>query len=313
VSFNGVSARIISQAPASVVAEVPVGATDGRITITSPRGSKTTRDPFTVKGVRVTPTRVTVPSGRTVQFNAEVSGLVDKAAQWSVNTFTGGNNAVGTITQDGLYLPPNVPNGPAQQFVVRATSASEPALLGESQVTVINPGSGYELFSPLVSVRYGAKDPIAPALIFGAPVSVRIGVPPNVISAPTFGSPVSVRIGLPSNVASAQSYTAVSVTTGPVISALSPGTISRGATATLAINGTRLTGANAIKFINSDGSFETKITASNIITDAGGTSITATVTVNASITPGRRVVWVITPAGRTLLNDTGLNIVEVVP
>src|SRR5256714_3892112 len=46
VSFNGASARVVDVTPSTVVAEVPQGATTGLVTITTPRGSVTTTEPF---------------------------------------------------------------------------------------------------------------------------------------------------------------------------------------------------------------------------------------------------------------------------
>ncbi len=126
VAFNGINAQIISQTATSVVAAVPVGATTGPISVTTSRGSRTTANPFTVKGVRVTPATATVISERTFQFTVTVSGLVDPGVTWSVNSFVGGNTSVGTITPEGLYTAPSIPNGPDAQFVVRATSIIEP-------------------------------------------------------------------------------------------------------------------------------------------------------------------------------------------
>jgi|GEM_PF-4725256 len=49
VLFNGATATVVSNSPASVVAEVPQNATTGLVTITTPRGSVTTLTPFSVK------------------------------------------------------------------------------------------------------------------------------------------------------------------------------------------------------------------------------------------------------------------------
>ncbi len=56
VSFNGASATIISVTSSSVVATVPPAATTGLVTITTQTGSVSTVTPFTVAGLRITPT-----------------------------------------------------------------------------------------------------------------------------------------------------------------------------------------------------------------------------------------------------------------
>nr|MDQ3013561.1 IPT/TIG domain-containing protein [Acidobacteriota bacterium] len=103
VAFNGANAVIISQTATSVVADVPNSATTGPISITSPRGTRTTTEPFTLKGVGVLPNATTVASGHTWQFVVVVSGLFDNAVTWAVNGVAGGNATVGTITANGLY------------------------------------------------------------------------------------------------------------------------------------------------------------------------------------------------------------------
>jgi hypothetical protein len=98
-----------------------------------------------------------------------------------------------------------------------------------------------------------------------------------------------------------------------VLSSLSPGTIAKGATVTMTINGANLAGANNIRFINSNGQVEANISASNIVVNGGGTSLTATVAVNANTTNGRRIVLITTTNGSTLLSDVGSNIIEIFP
>jgi len=349
VSFNGSTGRIVSQGPTSVVAEVPSVATTGPISVTSPRGTRTTTDSFIVSGVRVDPVAITLPSGASDTFTATVSGLPDSSVKWSVNGVEGGTSTVGFITAGGFYTAPDVTStGPALTFTVRATSVVDSSLFGEAMVTVPSKGNGFQFLSTAISVRYGATPTLGPTFTQGAavsvrygpppgdapayvsgpvsvrygpppsdapayiagPVSVRYGPPPN--TAPAYVSgPVSVIYGPPPNTAAAQTTTRVSATKGPVITSLSPAMVSRGATITLTVSGTNLSGATQIRFINLDGTLETNITASNINVNAGGTSLTATVTVNANTTLGRRIVYITAAAGQTLLADDGINIITV--
>jgi YD repeat-containing protein len=296
VSFNGTTAQLISQTPTSVVANVPVGATTGPISVTSPRGTGTTASPFTVKGVGVMPGTAVVASGRTLQFTANAAGLIDPSVTWSVNGVAGGNSSVGTITTNGLYTAPNVPNPPDGQFVVRATSTFEPNLFGSAQVTVPSGGGGYDVIYTGVSVRYGTPTP-----------------PSNVPTVAT--NAVSVRYGalVPPTEVPSQVNAPVSVTQGPVITGVSPASIAKGASVTVTLSGANLSGANLIRFANEDGTLESNISASNVSVNADGTSLTATVSVNASTTTGNRIVLVTATAGVSLRVNTGTNMLQIVP
>ncbi len=76
----------------------------------------------------------------------------------------------------------------------------------------------------------------------------------------------------------------------PQITSLSPSLLTQGASATLIIQGSYLSGATSIGFNPSDG-----ITASNI--QSSLTQVTATVTASSTASPGARQVSVTTPAG----------------
>ncbi len=317
VSFNGTTAQIISQTPTSVVANVPVGATNGLISVTSPRGTRTTANPFTVKGVGITPNMAVVSSGRTMQFTAIVAGLIDPSLIWSVNGVAGGNSANGTITTSGLYTAPNVPNPPDGQFVIRATSTFEPTLFGEAQVIVPSGGGGYDAIYTGVSVRYGTPTPPGnvPTLATNA-VSVRYGTPSPPTAIPSYvANGVSVRYGTPSppTVVPSQVYAPVSVTRGPVITGVSPASMAKGASVTVTFSGSNLSGANLIRFANEDGTLESNISATGINVNGNGTSLTATVSVNANTTTGNRIVLVTTTAGVSLRVNTGTNMLQIVP
>jgi len=313
VSFNGLSAQITSQTQTSVIATVPVGATTGPISVTTPRGTRTTSNNFTVKGIQVIPGTPTVASGRTLQFMANVAGLFDPSVVWSVNTFVGGNNAVGTISDDGLYTAPDLLNGPTTQFIVKATSVYEPSIFGEAQVTIPGQGGGNEFLAQAVSVRYGVPQNIASTYAPSRAVSVRYGTPPNNPLAYVSGNLVSVRYGSPPNIVTAPFDTRVSVSAGPVISSITPASFSKGATVAITVAGVNLTGASRVLLIKEDGTVESTITLYNIAVNIGGTSLTANIVVGATTPAGRRVVSILANGGRTPLNEAGANTIEITP
>jgi hypothetical protein len=103
----------------------------------------------------------------------------------------------------------------------------------------------------------------------------------------------------------------VSVTTGPNISAIAPGSVARGATVTLTITGNNLSGATAIRFIDANGAVDSNITASNLTVNADGTQLTATLTVGGSAALGQRVVVVTASSGTTPAIKVGANTITI--
>ena len=188
VSFNGTSAQIVEVTPSAVVAKVPEGATTGPVTITTPRGSVTTAEPFTVAGVVLAPASVILKFGETAQFTAEVlPSTLDQTITWSVNGVEGGNSSVGTISAGGLYT---APDRELPSVTVRATSAADQQRFAEAFVRVRNPEDVQGVFAASVSVSRGAN-PVSAA---SAPsVSVQLGNASDTQRA--YSPQVSVRFG----------------------------------------------------------------------------------------------------------------------
>ncbi len=203
VSFNGANGRIVEVTGSSVVAEVPEGATTGPVTITTPRASATTSQPFVLRGVRLRPLSSRLLFGESLQFTVQVeTAAEDRSVAWSVNGIAGGNATVGTISTTGLYTAPNRET----TAIVRATSNADISMSGEAQVVVRDPSNLNALFAS-VSIRKGLSNGstvIAPA------TSIRYGLAEGTLA--TTSKSVSVRYGLAS-VTAAQS-TGVSVQHG---------------------------------------------------------------------------------------------------
>ena len=329
VAFNGLTAQIVTTSLVSVIAIVPQGATTGPISVVTPRGTISTTTPFTVRGIRLSPEVVTLPASDSVKFDLTISGTPTNNVTWAVNGVDGGNGSVGSITANGFYTAPNLIGGSPVQFIVRATSVDDPQLFGEAVVTVVPFGEGYQFRSDglsvrygtppnspptyangALSVRYGTPPNNPPAYINGA-VSVRYGTPPN--SPPAYiNGAVSVRYGTPANSPPAFVTNAVSASRGPVLNSLTPGTISRGTSITLTIDGVALSGATIISFFRlTNGNPASGITFSNVSVNGAGTTLTATITVASNATTGSYVVVVTTANGSTVRNDVGTNIVQI--
>jgi YD repeat-containing protein len=336
VSFNGASATIVSVTTSRVVATVPPAATTGLVTITTPHGSVTSATPFTIAGVRINPTFAAIKFGESVQFAAEVlPSTLDQTVSWSVNDVAGGNAVVGTISTSGVYTAPNTAYS---SLTIRATSVADTSRFAEARVKVSDPNDIQSVFAasvtvrrgdtanaaalaPLVTVRYGAAAESQTALAKG--VTVQFGISGGVAlsqsvsvqrsdtnKAAGISNPVSVQYG------PGAQYTAtaaVSATMGPYIQSIAPSNLTRGSSVTVTINGTGLSGATTFRFINASGANDTGITVSNIVVNADGTSLTATLTVSAGAALGTRVVVIPTPNGDSVRVDLGTNTISVVP
>lgn len=305
VSFNGSSAQIASATPSAVIAIVPDAATTGPVTIVTPRGTLITPVPFTVVSrVRVLPSAATLLAGDTVAFTAVVGGGGDQSVIWAVNGIPGGDTTVGSVSNAGLYTAPNLPGNASLSVVVRATSVAQPALFGESQVKVLNPNAIGAMLAAIVSVRRG--DPRGVAATLPPPVSVRRAA---VISGPSAAWSHPVSVGFGARVVIVSPF--VSTTTGPAISSISPASIARGATVTMAVNGANLDAGSNVRFIDSNGAVDNAITATNLNVNADGTQLTATVTVASGASTGARSVVVTAGAGTTPAAPAGPNTITI--
>lgn len=95
--------------------------------------SKTASAAVTVTAViSVSPTSINVVATQTEQFNATVLGFSSSTVTWSVDSVSGGNSTVGTITTGGLYTAPPLIGG----HTVTATSVAETSETASAAVTV---------------------------------------------------------------------------------------------------------------------------------------------------------------------------------
>jgi YD repeat-containing protein len=188
VSFNGASATIVSVTASRVVATVPQAATTGLVTITTPTGSVSTATPFTIAGLRITPTFAMLHFGDTVQFTAEVLPLtLEQSVQWSVESINGGNANVGTISAAGFYTAPNTR---FSSLTIRATSVADSARFAEVHVRVSDPNDIQSVFAASVSVSRG--DNLGSAAL-ARQVAVQYGVSGDSQSA--LAKPLAVQYG----------------------------------------------------------------------------------------------------------------------
>jgi hypothetical protein len=82
--------------------------------------------------VTTSPRRTGVTTSEPRQFAATLTNTTSSAVSWSVDGIPGGSALVGTMTSDGLYVPPSA----AGTHTVTATSAVDPSKSGSSTVAV---------------------------------------------------------------------------------------------------------------------------------------------------------------------------------
>lgn len=201
VAFNGAAAQIVSSSATVLVVTVPNGATTGPIGVTTPGGTVATARPFTVRGISVTPSAITVLSGQSIQFAAAVVLTGDPSVVWSVDGIEGGNPLGGTITAAGFYTAPVLlPNQPSVVSRIRATSVAEPELVGEAQVRVLNPENARAVSGASVTVRLLPPAGVLLVSPSSAGVTVRLRPPAGVLPASPIGAGVTVRLSAPAGV-----------------------------------------------------------------------------------------------------------------
>ena len=130
VTFNGVAAAPTLWSAASIAVTVPVGASTGNVVVTA-SGVSSAGAAFTVVPVSITPRlAAVVVTTQTQQFMSWVTS--GGSVTWSVDTITGGNATVGTISAAGLYTPSSV----GGTHTVTATSVANSANSASATVAV---------------------------------------------------------------------------------------------------------------------------------------------------------------------------------
>jgi hypothetical protein len=97
--------------------------------------------------VAVNPPSPTLMVGQMQQFSASVTGSANQGATWSVNGVLGGDAALGTIDNTGLYAAPAVPPIP-NTLTITASSLAAPNQTATASVTIINPVPAIGSISP---------------------------------------------------------------------------------------------------------------------------------------------------------------------
>lgn len=298
---GGAAGTLVGFTNNTITAIVPAGAVSGPITIATARGPLTTT-PFVVQGIAINPSNAQIIEGDSLQFSATVVVPGDEqGVSWSVNGTKGGTAVLGTITETGLYTAPISP--PANLLLsVEATSLPFPEISGAANLRVRNFSDFVFTFSPGVAIGKGnqyAFGVLSPSVVIGKGSDFSLAVFDRVAVAR--GSNFQAAFG-----------PAVSLTKGPVITGISPGSVSQQSNTNVTISGTNFGGANSVTFLNPDGSAAFGMSVSNLNVSGNGQSMTFSLSVSGA-TVGRKIVIVRTSTAHSPIADLNVNVIQVTP
>jgi YD repeat-containing protein len=307
VTFGGGAAgTLVGFTNNTITAIVPPGAETGPVTINTARGVLTTADPFVLQGIVLNPAEVTVFGEDSVQFSATVILPGDnREIIWSVNGVEGGNDAIGRITSEGLYTAPLDPPM-TFQVTVQAASLMFPSITGAASVRVRGLVDFRFTLSPGVSIGKGEGFDNRSA-VSGA---VSVGKGEDYAHAAALSRAIS--IGKGEGLTNSTAFSSgVTLTTGPIISSVSPDSVARGSTVNVTLGGANFAGATNVRLINANGSVASDITAAIVNINGGGNSMTMTLTVSTGASEGRKVIVLTTPNGHSVLGDVTVNTIRI--
>jgi hypothetical protein len=187
----------------------------GTLTITvvnpSPGGGTSTAESLTVSiAVSVSPAAETIDVSQTQQFNATVEGTSNPNVTWAVNSVTGGNSTVGTISTAGLYTAPAIPPSP-NIVTITATSAADPTQSATAKVTVVNPAPALYSISPNTATAGGSSTTLT---VGGADFAGQSVVYFNATALATvYGSPTQLTATIPSSLLASTGTFSITVMT----------------------------------------------------------------------------------------------------
>ena len=309
VSFSGALAQVTSATSNRVATTVPQGALTGPITVTTPLGTATSPEPFTVLGVvTISPTSALLFPTQTQQFTATVTGTSSPSVTWSVNGIVGGSTTIGTVSSTGLYAAPaTVPSPPT--LTVTATNSSDPGLFASATVAIATLPD--KIFSHPVSIAVAAPATIAVNNLAAPSVSVAVAAPSSTTVSTLVAVAVSVAVASPTSQPAFLTASPVAVALQPVIASATPSTGLRGvASLSLVLTGAGFTGATSVSF-QLNGSNDPNLVVTDLSVSPNGTEATMTLSIAAAAATGPRVVRITTPPGASTAAGTGGNLFTV--
>ena len=163
-----------------------------------------------------------------------------------------------------------------------------------------------------VSVRRLGSNAIESEANASSGVSVRRLGSNAIESEANASSGVSVRRQSSSSIENeAAAGAGISVTTGPVITGISSGPISRGTTVNINVTGVNFAGVTGLRFINSNGAVDAGLTITGLTVNGNGDGLTATLTVSSSVTAGQYILVATTSTTHSVIDNKGVNTITV--
>jgi YD repeat-containing protein len=305
VAFSGAVASVTGVSTNLLSTVVPQGALTGPITLTTPLGTASSPEPFTVVGVlTINPTSTVLFTTQTQQFTASVTGASTASVTWGVNGMVGGNTTVGAISPAGLYTAPaQVPSPPT--VTVTAIDTSDPILSAAAEVAIV--ATPDQILASAVSIGFAGPSAVSVNSLIAEAVSVQIApsMPPSMLLA----VPISVQVA-PTPVVFVAPQ-ALTVAHEPIITDVSPSNAPRGASnLPVTIAGSGLAGATDLRFLLTNVG-DASITVANLWVNPTGTLATAEITIANDAPVGARVVRLSTPSDGSTPVGTGGNLFVV--
>lgn len=305
ISFAGAVVPVSAATPNSLTTSVPPGALTGFIMVTTPLGTATSPEPFTVPGaVMISPTSVVLFTKVSQPFTATESGTLTPTVTWSVNGIVGGNTTVGTISPTGLYTAPAVVPSPSI-ITVTATNTSDSSLFASATVVVVEAPD--KILAHQVSVAPAVLNSSGVNNLMARPVSVAVANPLSTGTTSLQASPVSVAPAALSEQAAFLTAWQVAVAPQPLITSVTPSSGLRGvAGLSVLLTGVGFIDATVVSF-QLNGSDDPNLSVSNLAVSPDGTQATFTLSITSGATPGPRVVRIATLAGISTAAGLGGN------
>jgi hypothetical protein len=138
--FGTITSNGLYSAPATV--PNPSGVTVKAQSVQDGKKAGTTQVSITPENVQIniSPSSGSAQLGGTLQFMSTVTGTVNTGVTWSVNNVQGGQSAIGSIDQTGLYTAPA--NLPAHSTVSVGATRQEDTTKTAAAVTILGTAGG---------------------------------------------------------------------------------------------------------------------------------------------------------------------------
>src|SRR5439155_1571806 len=282
-TFNGTPATFTVDSATLIAAIVPLGASTGKVSVTTPTGTAFSSAPFTVESSALpavssfSPTRAWVGTAITVS-GTNFTGTLSVAFNGAPGAFT-----VNSDTQITVVVPPAATSGPIAVTNTLGTAASSASFVVQPVIRSFSPTTGP--MGTVVTISGTGFSGATRVSINDDPPTAFIIVSGNLIQATVLGGPTKVT-NTAGSVTSSTNFTVNNAL--PLITSFSP-TSGPAGTAVI-IKGINFTGATAVTFNWKLATF----------TVSSATQINTSVPVGASSGPIRAI----TPQGTAATSDS---------